>query len=45
MLAFVINILNILKNISKKFFLNIYIIYAYIKCLIFVLYNYFKKLK
>jgi len=35
MLAFIINILNILKNINKKFFFNIYIIYVYIKYLIF----------
>jgi len=39
MLAFIINVLNILKNIKKKFFFNIYIIYAYIKYLIFFLYN------
>jgi len=45
MLAFIINILNILKNANKIFFFNIYIIYAYIKYLIFFLYNYFKKLK
>jgi len=35
MLAFFINILNILKNASKKSFFNTYIIYAYIKYLIF----------
>jgi len=45
MLAFIINILNVLKNISKKSFFNIYIICAYIKYLIFFLYNCFKKLK
>jgi len=45
MLAFIINILNALKNASKKSFFNICIIYAYIKYLIFFLYNYFKKLK
>jgi len=45
MLAFIINALNILKNISKNLFFNIYIIYAYIKYLNFFLYNYFKKLK
>jgi len=45
MLAFIINVLNTLKNASKKSFFNIYIICAYIKCLIFFLYNYFKKLK
>jgi len=37
MLACIINILNILKNINK-FFFNIYIIYAYIKYLIFFFY-------
>jgi len=35
MLAFIINILNILKNVNKKFSFNIYIIYVYIKYLIF----------
>jgi len=35
MLAFIINTLNILKNANKKSFFNIYIIYAYIKYLIF----------
>jgi len=35
MLAFIINALNALKNASKKFSFNIYIIYAYIKYLIF----------
>jgi len=45
MLAFIINILNVFKNASKKSFFNIYIIYAYIKYFFFFLYNYFKKLK
>jgi len=35
MLAFIINTLNALKNVNKKSFFNIYIIYAYIKYLIF----------
>ena len=35
MLAFTINLLNILKNINKNYFFNIYIIYVYIKYLIF----------
>jgi len=35
MLAFIINTLNALKNANKFFFFNIYIICAYIKCLIF----------
>jgi len=35
MLTFIINTLNILKNASKYIFFNIYIIYVYIKYLIF----------